>query len=134
MGLVRTRKTAAGQQAHQLETAEGETCQDMKRKWPSDGHSPTGYRRGRDLSGHKKKVTEGRVLTSWEPQRERLVRTQRECDRERGTHFLVTTEGGTCQDMGRKRPSNGHPLARERRGKGKSGNGKDMQEHREGDN
>jgi len=38
----------------------------------------------------------------WRPQEEELVRTQNKMDQAKGTHFLETTEGGTCQDMERK--------------------------------
>ena len=43
------------------------------------------------------KVTERGTLTLWRPQKEGLVMTQKESDRGRGTHFLETTEGETCQ-------------------------------------
>ena len=39
--------------------------------------------------------------------REGLVRTQKESNQARGTHFLESTEGGTYQDIGRKQSSNG---------------------------
>ena len=41
-----------------------------------------------------------------------------------GTHFLETTEGGTCQDMEGKQPSNGHSQTGDHRGKDLSGHGK----------
>ena len=46
------------------ETAEGGTSQDMERKQPSKGHSHPGDSRGRDKSGHGKKVTKQGALTS----------------------------------------------------------------------
>ena len=42
--------------------------------------------------------------------REGLVRTRKEIDRVRVTHFLETAEGGTCQDTERNRQSEGHSL------------------------
>jgi len=87
---------------HKLETPEGEVSQDMERKRPSQGHSPTGDhirreklghrkkvtglqgnshpgdRRGRDMSGQRKKATKQGVLTSWRPQREGQVKTWKE--------------------------------------------------------
>jgi len=58
-----------------------------------------------NLSGHRKKMTERGVLMNWIPQRERLVRMWKESDQARVTHKLRTTDGGTCQDIERKRPS-----------------------------
>ena len=98
-GIVRTQKeTSRATGTHFLEIAEGGTCQDMERKRLSNGHSQTGDHRGRNLSGHRNKATKQRVPTSWRPQMEGLVRTRKETDRVTGTHFLETTEGGTCQD------------------------------------
>ena len=56
---------------------------------------------GGTKSGDRKKPTEQGALTSWRPHREGQVRTQRETDRARGTHFLETTSGGTSQDTER---------------------------------
>jgi len=71
----------------------------------------------RDLSEHGKKLTERRALTSWRPQRERVVRIQKEADRERGTHVLETAEGVTCQDTERHRLTGGtHKLETKRGG------------------
>jgi len=64
-----------GKSAHYLETAQGGTCQAMETMRPNEMHSLPEDRRGRDLSGHIKKVTERGSLTSWKPQRGRgLVR------------------------------------------------------------
>jgi hypothetical protein len=41
----------------------------------------------------------------------------------RGTHFLETGEGGTCNDMERKRPNEGHSPSGEGRGRYVSGQG-----------
>ena len=78
--------------------AEGGTCQDTERNRPSDAHSLSRDSRGRDSSGHGKKATEKRALTSWRRQREGFVRTRKETDRMTRTHFLEMAEGGTCQD------------------------------------
>ena len=72
------------------------------RKQPSKAHSPTGDGRGRDKSGHRKKVTKQGALTNWRWQREGQVRTRKESDQARHTHFLEMAEGGTSQDTERK--------------------------------
>ena len=109
---------------HILETTEGRTCQDVEGKQPSKEHSLPGDHRGRDLSGHGKKVTKQGALTSWRPQREELVRIQKEINQARGTHSLETTEGGTCQDTERRQPSKGHLHTRDHRGRDLSGHRK----------
>ena len=89
---------------HQLETAERGTCEDTEIKSPSEGHSlsedrrgrdcqnkatpsewhsPTGVREGRNLSGHRKEVTQRGALTNSRPQREGLIRAVKESDRVR---------------------------------------------------
>jgi len=76
--LVRTWKPSnQAMGTHLLETTEGRTCQDTEREQLSEGHSLPGDRRGRDLSGDGKKVTEQEALTFWRPQWEGLVRTQK---------------------------------------------------------
>ena len=77
-GLVKTWKEidqAWG--THVLETAERGTYQDTDRNRPSKGHSHPGDSRGRDLLGHRKKLTERGVLTAWRRQREGLIRARR---------------------------------------------------------
>ena len=132
---------------HFLETAEG-LGQDMERNWPAKAHSHTGDGRGRDLSGHGKKLTGQGTLTFWRQQREGLVRTQKEpnrprcthvlgletaeglvrtwkeTDRQKHTHILETAEGGTCQDMERNRLTEAHSLPGDSRGRDLSGHGK----------
>jgi len=76
------------------------------------------------MSGHRKKPTMQRALTSWRPQREGYVRTQKETSQARGTHFLKTTEGGTCQDTERNQPTKGHSLSGDHRGRNMSGHRK----------
>jgi len=82
--------------------AEGGTSQDKERKPPSKAHSLPGDGRGRDKSGHRKKAIEQGALTYWRQQREGPVRTRKESDQARHTHFLETAEGGTSQDKERK--------------------------------
>ena len=118
-GVVRTQKeTNQPRGTHNLEMAEGGTCQDMERNQPTKGHLHSGDGRGRNLSGHRKKVTEQGTLTSWRQQRVGLLRTQKETDqlRVRGTHKLETTEGGTCWDIERNQLSKGHSHPGDRRG------------------
>ena len=124
-GFVRTRKeTDRARGTHRLETAERGTCQDTERNRPSKGHSLSGDGRGRDLSGHEKKPTEQGTLTVWRRQRKGLVRTRKENDRARCTHFLETAEAETCQDMEGNRQSKVHSLSGDSRGRDLSGHGK----------
>ena len=103
-GLVRTRKaTNQPRHTHFLETAEGGTFQDMKKKLTNQGKG---------------------TLTSWRQQREGLVRTWKETDRQRRTHTLETAEGGTCQDTESNQPTEAHSLPRDGRGRDVSGHGK----------
>jgi len=91
------KETSQVRGTHPLETAvtEGGTYQNTERNQSSKGHSPSGDHRGRDKSGHRKKPTNQWALTNWRPQREGQVRTQKETNQPRGTHFLETTEGRT---------------------------------------
>ena len=77
---------------HQLEMADGGTCQDTERNGPSEAHSLSGDGRGRDLSGHRKKLAKRGTLTLWRRQREEHVRTQKETGQARHTHKLETVE------------------------------------------
>jgi len=57
-GLVRPQKESTrARGTHRLEMAEGGTCQNMERKYPSKGHPPTGDHIRRDLLGHGKEAT-----------------------------------------------------------------------------
>jgi len=107
-----------------LETTEGGTCQDTERNQASKGHSLPGDHRGRDMSGYRKKPTEQGALTNWGPQREGHVRIQKETKQARGTHFLETTEEGTCQGTERDQASKGHLLPGDHRGRDISGHRK----------
>src|SRR5579863_8793849 len=104
--------------------AEGGTSQETERKQQSEGHSPTGDRRGRDKSGHGKKAIEQGALTLWRWQRGGQVRTWKESDQTRGTHGLEMAEEGTSQDTQIKQLSKGHSLSGDSRGTDKSGHGK----------
>jgi hypothetical protein len=61
--------------------------------------------------GHGKKSTEGGALTGtfWRPQRD-VSRLGKKGDRARGTHVLKAAEGGTSHDLERMRPSEGTHL------------------------
>ena len=125
--LVKTRKeTDQPRRTHFLETAEGGPCQDTERNRPTETCSPTGDSRGRDLSGHVKKTTDQGALTHWRRQREGLVRTWKETDRPRHTHFLETVEGGTCQDTEGNLPTEAHSQTGDGRGRDLLGHGKKL--------
>jgi hypothetical protein len=108
--------------------AEGGTCRDTERSRLSKRNSLPRNGKGRDLSGHGKELTEREALTSWRWQREGLVRTLKETDQARGTHFLGTAEGGTCQDTERDRLSKGCSRAADGRGWDLSGHRKKQTE------
>ena len=121
-GVVRIRKETNGARCtYSLERAEDGTCQDMERNRPSEGHSQPGDDKGRELSGHGKKPTSRGTLTPCRQQREGLVRTQKETDQARGTHKLETVEGGTFQDKGKNRRSQGYSLPGKHKDKFRSG-------------
>ena len=96
----------------------------MERSQPSKGNPLPGNGRGRDLSGHRRKLTERGALTSWGRRRKGLVRTPKETDQEKDTHSLGTIEGGTYQDVEKNRPSEGNSLPGDGRGRDLSGHGK----------
>ena len=124
-GLVKTQKeTDRPRCTDFLETADGGTCQDIKRNRPSEAHSLPGDGMGRDLSGDRKKSTDRGALTSWRRHREGLVRRQKETDRPRLTHILETSSGGTCQDTERNRPTEAHSPTGDGIGRDLSGHGK----------
>ena len=103
-GLVRTWiETDRPRHTHQLETADGGTCQDTERNWPTEAHSLPGDGRGRELSGHGRKT-----------------------DRPRRTHFLETEDGGSCQDMEKHRPTEAHSPTGESTGRSLSGHRKKL--------
>ena len=125
--LVRTQKEIdRGKDTHFLETAVGATCQNTERNRPREGHSQAGDGRGSDLSEHGMKSTEGRTLTSWRRQWERLVRTRKEINQGEDTHVLETAEGATCQDTERNQPREGHSQTGDGRGSDLSGHGKKL--------
>ena len=101
-GLVRTRKVSdRARRTHKLGMGEEGTCQDTERNRQREEHSLAEDGRGRNLSGHEKKPTKQGALTLWRQHREKLVRTRKETDRARGTHFLEMAEGGTYQNTKR---------------------------------
>ena len=121
-GLVRTRKeTDQPRRTHQLEMAEGGTCQDTQESRPTEAHPRPGDGRGRGLSGHVRKPTDRGALTNWRRQWEELVRTRKETDRPRRTHVLEKAEGGTCQDTQGNRPTEAHSRPGDDRGRDLSG-------------
>ena len=92
----------------------------MERNQPSKGHSLSGNYKGKDKSGHGKKLTKQGALTDWRPHRGEQVRTWRETDSARDTHILETTLGGTSQDTERNQLRKGHSLSGDHKGRGKS--------------
>ena len=130
-GLIRIQKaTDRAKGTHVLKTAEGGTCQDTERNRLTKGHSHPGDGRGMDLSGQRKKLTKQGALTTWRRQREEFVRTLKEIDRARGTHVLETADNGTCQDTEGNRPSKGHSLPGDGRGRDLSGHRKEPTQRR----
>ena len=124
-GLFRTLKESdRARRTHNLEAAEGGTCQDTEGQPPSEAHSLARDRRGRDLSGPERKAIKQGSLTSWRWQREGLVRTWKQSDQARRTHFLERAEGGICQDTEGQRPSETHSQTEDRRGRDLSEHGK----------
>ena len=124
-GLIRTQKeTDRARRTHQLEMASRGTRQDTEINRPSQAHSPTGGGIKRDSSGHRKKPTGRGALTLWRRHREGLVRTQKETDRPRHTHFLETASGGTRQDTEKNRPTEAHSLPGDGIGRNSSGHRK----------
>ena len=110
-GLVRTRKEVDQVRGtHDLETGEGETCWDVERHRPREGHRDSlPRRRGTDSSRHGKESTKrGHPPTGDSKGGEGVLRTPKEIDRATDTHSLVTTEGGTCQDMEKPRRRGGN--------------------------
>ena len=98
--LVRTKEESDRARAtDQLETVEGETCQDTERKRLSEGHSLSGDSKGR---------------------------TCRNTERNRSSegHSLSRDGIGTCQDTKRNRPGEGHLPTGEGRGRRLSGDTK----------
>jgi hypothetical protein len=67
----------------------------------SEGHSPPGEQRGSEKSGHRKKVSEGGLLSD--------------------THFLKSAERATSHDSEREREGKGYPLPGGHRKRDKSG-------------
>jgi hypothetical protein len=73
------------------------------------------------MSGHENKPNGRGVLTLWRGQRENHVRIQKQTERLRDTHMLVSTVGGASQDAETNRASEGHSLPGEHRARDTSG-------------
>ena len=124
-GLVRRwKKTDRPRHTHFLETVSGGTCQGTEGNQPREADSLSGDGRGKDLSEDGKKPTDRGALTNWRQHREGLVRTRKETDQPRHTHFLETASGGTCQDTGKNQPSEAHSHPGDGIGRDLSGHGK----------
>jgi hypothetical protein len=82
----------------------------------------------RDKSGHGKNPTDGGALTCWREHQGGQVRTWKESNRARGTHFLERASEGTSQDTERIWPCEGHSLPGDHTGRDKSGHGKNPTE------
>jgi hypothetical protein len=90
---------------HELKSGDRGASQDTERIWVSEGHSRTEQRRARDKLGHGMIPREPGALTSWRAQAEGQVRTWKEFERARVTHFLESTDRGRSQDAERFRVS-----------------------------
>src|SRR6267142_680506 len=98
-GQVRTQKESNQERGtHILESADGQTSQDMERIQPSEGHSHTGECRWTSQDTVR---TECGVLTDWRVQIDRQVRTEKASDRVGATHKLESAERQKNQDMER---------------------------------
>ena len=89
----------------ELKTAEGEICQEIERRRPSDEHLLPGDSRGG------------------------LVRIWKETDRARGTDSLRMAKRGTCQDTERNRLRERRSPTGDGRGRNLSGHGRNTSEH-----
>jgi len=81
-----------------------------------------------DKSGHGRNLSKRGALTNWRAQTDGQVRTQKESEQVRGTHFLESTDGRTSQDTEGIQVSEGHSLPGERRRTDKSGHGRNPSE------
>ena len=71
-----------------------------------------------------KEIDRARCTHFLEAEKGGLVRTRKETDRLRHTHQLEAVEGGTCQDIERNQPSKAHSLPGGGRGRDLSGHRK----------
>src|SRR6267142_118500 len=81
-----------------------------------------------DKSGHGRNLSKRGALTSWRAQMDGQVRTWKESERARGTHFLESTDRQTSQDTEGIRASEGNSLPGERRWTEESGHGRNPSE------
>ena len=84
---------------HKLERSDREVNQDAERLPASKVHSRSGAPRQRDKSGHGKNVSQQGALTAWTTQREKEVRTWKECSPVRCAHALESPGREASQDM-----------------------------------
>ena len=87
----------------------------------SEGHSRPREPRHKDKSGHGKNASQRGALTNWRAQKQRQVRTRKECDPARGTHQLESPDIETSQDAEGMRASEGHSQTGEYRHRDKLG-------------
>ena len=62
-------------------------------------------------------MSKGGALTGWRAPKEGQVRTQKESEQWRGTHFLESTKGGSSEDTERKSAREGHSQTGEHQGR-----------------
>src|SRR6267142_1339333 len=121
-GQVRTwKESERARGTHSLESADGRTSQDMEGIRASKGHSRPGKHRRMDKSGHRRNTSERGALTNWRVQTDRQVRTRKESEQARGTHFLERADRRTSQDTEGIQVSEGHSRTGEHRWTEKSG-------------
>jgi hypothetical protein len=95
---------------HLLSRVEGGTSQDTARKSASEGNSLPVKGRVKDMSRHRKKVSEQGELTNYRSQRKGQVKTPEQSQRKRDTYSLSRADGATSDDTKRKPASEGHSL------------------------
>ena len=95
-------ETERARETHELSSTDGGVTQDIKRKqerrethilWGIDGAISQDTRRKRDSEGYPRTVKRGGM---------EKVRTPRESEMARSTHFLSSEKGWTSQDVKRK--------------------------------
>jgi hypothetical protein len=111
----RAKESQPARHTHFLLSVERGTGQDNKRKPANEGHSPTVERTARDWLGQLKPANQRGALTNCRAQSEGLIRTAKEGQPARVTHFLSSAERGTCQDCEIEPASQLHSRPVERR-------------------
>src|SRR6266850_1457571 len=92
----------------------------------SEGHSLSGECRQGVKLGHRRNPNKQGTLTNWRVQANRQVRTQKESEQARGTHFLKSADRWSSQDKEIIQASKGHSLPKEHRQMDKSGHGENL--------